>query len=157
MLDTIFIMKSVAKILLVVCLALTACHDQKQVDKDLILEYAAENGLSLNLGDEGLYYVIDVAGTGVRPDVASTVTVDYEGFTLDGQIFDSSYDRGMAATFPLANLIRGWQIGIPLFREGGSGTLFLPSHLAYGSDPPPGSGIGPDEVLIFNIELHTVE
>lgn len=139
------------------CLALISCTNQEEVDEELILEYITENGLDANVTEEGLYYVINEEGTGDRPNIASTVTVDYEGFTLDGIVFDSSYDRGVPATFPLASVIIGWQIGIPLFREGGSGTLLIPSHMAYGSNPPPGSGIGDNEVLVFNVELHTIE
>lgn len=139
------------------CLSLTSCEDQEKVDEELILEYIAENGLDASSTEEGLYYVINEEGTGDRPDITSTVTVDYEGLTLDGSIFDSSYDRGVPATLPLTNVIIGWQIGIPLFKEGGSGTLLIPSYMAYGTNPPPGSGIGRNEVLIFDVELHTIE
>ena len=139
------------------CLALTSCTDQESVDEELILDYIAENGLDANVTEQGLYYVIDEEGTGARPNLSSTVTVDYEGTTLDGNVFDSSYDRGVPATFPLNNVILGWRIGIPLFREGGAGTLLIPSHMAYGDEPPPGSSIGRNEVLIFDVELHTVE
>lgn len=139
------------------CFALPSCNDQDQADEELIVEYIAENELDARVTEEGLFYVIDEEGTGDRPTIASTVTVDYEGLTLDGSKFDSSYDRGVPATFPLTGVIRGWQIGIPLFREGGSGTLLIPSDMAYGNNPPPGSGIGRNEVLLFNVELHTVE
>ena len=132
-------------------------EDQRAVDEALILEYIADNGLDAVEGPEGLYAVIENEGAGARPDIGNTVEVHYEGFLLDGTKFDSSYDRGTPATFPLSGVIRGWQLGIPLFREGGKGTLLIPSHLAYGSRPPFGSGIPPNAVLVFTVELLKVE
>ena len=74
----------------------------------------------------------------------------YKGYLPDGTVFDQTPGTE-TATFPLAGLIRGWQEGIPLLKKGGKGTFFLPSVLGYGSS---GSGsIGPNEVLIFEIEL----
>lgn len=150
-------MKNLLMLILLACTGLISCESQETVDEELILKYIADNELNANATVEGLYYVIDEEGTGARPDITSTVTVDYEGFTLDGSIFDSSYDRGEPATFPLTNVITGWQLGIPLYREGGSGTLLIPSRMAYGNNPPPGSGIRRNEVLAFDVELHTVE
>lgn len=140
-----------------VLLFFTGCRkDQMEIDRVKIEEYLTENGLVAEKTDEGLYYIIENEGTGARPDLSSTVTVHYQGQTLDGDIFDSSYDRGQKSTFPLYAVIEGWQIGIPLFREGGKGKLIIPSHLGYGANPPPGA-IGKNEVLIFDIELFVVE
>ena len=130
--------------------------DYVEIDRQLIEEYLADNGLTAQTTDEGLYYIIVEEGTGERPSLESTVTVHYQGYTLDGDIFDSSYDRGEKSSFPLYAVIEGWQIGIPLFKEGGKGKLLIPSYLGYGSKPPPGP-IGKNEVLIFDIELFTVE
>jgi FKBP-type peptidyl-prolyl cis-trans isomerase len=128
-------------------------EDQREVDEDLIREYIADNSLDGREGEDGLFYVIEKEGNGARPELSSEVTVHYEGYLLDGDVFDSSYERGMPATFPLTGVIRGWQLGIPLFKEGGKGKLLIPSHLGYGSNPPPGSGIPRDAVLVFDIEL----
>lgn len=143
-------------------LFLLACSNddpeqQRMEDEQRILDYIAENNLDAQEGPEGLYYVIDQPGNGAQPEPSSTVVVHYEGFLLNGTKFDSSYDRGQPATFPLTGVIRGWQLGIPLFREGGRGTLLIPSHLAYGSNPPAGSGIPANAVLRFEVELLEVQ
>ncbi len=138
--------------------SITSCannddEDQRVKDDALIQEYIAENSLNAIEGPEGLYVVIDNTGTGTSPNINSTVEVHYEGSLLNGTIFDSSYERGTPATFPLAGVIRGWQLGIPYFAEGGKGTLLVPSHLAYGGNPPFGSGIPANAVLVFNVEV----
>jgi FKBP-type peptidyl-prolyl cis-trans isomerase FkpA len=133
---------------------LGACESaQAREDEDRILEYVAANGLAAQATPEGVYYVIDVEGTGPNPTLSGAVTVHYEGSLLDGTIFDSSYDRGSPSTFPLSGTIAGWQIGLPLFREGGSGLLIIPSGLAYGTNPPPGSVIPENAVLVFRVEV----
>jgi len=141
-------------------LVIVACNeedepevDQALVDEELILQYIDDNNLNAEEGPEGLYIVRDVEGTGASPTLNDVVVVDYEGFLLDGTKFDSSIDRGTPAEFPLSGLIRGWQLGIPLLKEGGRATLILPSALAYGNNPPPGSPIPVNAVLVFDIEL----
>ena len=69
----------------------------------------------------------------------------------------SSYSRGEPATFPLSNVIPGWQQGIPGMKVGGTRLLGIPAALAYGSSPPPGSGIAPDEPLWFVVTLRDVQ
>ncbi|MBR9860883.1 peptidylprolyl isomerase [bacterium] len=134
-----------------------SCEKQRvKKENESIEEYLDEKGLSAEKTEEGVYFIIDEVGTGDNPLASDDVTVDYEGYTLDEKVFDSSYERGKPATFNLQNVIEGWQIGIPLFREGGSGTLIIPSELAYGTNPPPGSGIEKNEVLVFDIELHQI-
>ncbi|HMT35931.1 MAG TPA: FKBP-type peptidyl-prolyl cis-trans isomerase, partial [Chitinophagaceae bacterium] len=81
------------------------------------------------------------------------VKVHYKGYKLNGEKFDSSYDRNEPIDFPLSGVIKGWTEGIPMLEEGGKGTLLIPSHLAYGQNGPPGSKIGPNEVLLFDVEL----
>ena len=82
--------------------------------------------------------------------------MDYEGYKLNGEVFDSSYERGERATFGLYQVIEGWQIGIPIIGEGGEITLIIPSDYAYGSNPPPGSSIGRNEVLVFDVKLYDI-
>jgi FKBP-type peptidyl-prolyl cis-trans isomerase FkpA len=144
--------------LLLIATVFCGCNkDQVAIDTDKIAEYLVDNNLAAEQTEDGLYYVITKEGTGERPDINSKVTVHYKGYKLNGDIFDSSYDRGQKSTFPLSGVIQGWQLGIPLFKEGGSGTLIIPSHLAYGNNPPNGSGIKKNEVLVFDIELFEVK
>ena len=106
-------------------------------------------GLTASRTEEGLYYVIDQLGTGDYPTVTSNVTVAYTGYFTDGSIFDGSSSSGI--TFNLQNVIDGWIIGIPKFKEGGNGTLLIPSALGYG--PNPTGSVPANSVLIFDVEL----
>lgn len=134
---------------------LFGCDQQAEVDLDLIQEYIQTNNLNAQSTEEGIYYVIERQGTGIKPDLGSTVTVHYEGYLLNGEIFDSSYQRGQKATFPLTGVIPGWQIGIPLFQEGGKGKLIIPSEYGYGKQAS--GSIPRNSVLVFDIELFSVE
>lgn len=96
-----------------------------------------------------------VVGDGPIAEVGDTVTVDYVGRLLDGTQFDSSYDRGVPFTFTAGSgqVIRGWDEGVPGMRVGGKRRLTIPHQLAYGGNPPAGSGIPPNASLTFDIEL----
>src|SRR4051812_32072321 len=97
-------------------------------------------------------------GTGAAATDTSTVVADYVGVSCStGKIFDSSYSSGQPATFPLANVIPGWQQGIPGMKVGGTRLLGIPAALAYGARPPVGSGIAPDETLWFVVTLRDVQ
>jgi FKBP-type peptidyl-prolyl cis-trans isomerase len=134
------------------------CNKESTVDEDkAIQDYLTANDLTAEKTAEGLYYIITKEGTGDRANITSTVTVHYRGYLLDGSVFDSSYDRAEKSTFPLANVIEGWQLGIPKLKEGGSGKLLIPSKLAYGERGQPNSSIGANEPLVFDIELFIVE
>lgn len=134
------------------------CNKESTVDEDkAIQDYLTANDLTAEKTAEGLYYIITKEGTGDRANITSTVTVHYRGYLLDGSVFDSSYDRAEKSTFPLANVIQGWQLGIPKLKEGGSGKLLIPSKLAYGERGQPNSIIGANEPLVFDIELFIVE
>jgi FKBP-type peptidyl-prolyl cis-trans isomerase len=134
----------------------SSCKEQSEKDQDLIEQYIEDNGLETEVTDEGIHYIITEQGQGQRPNITSVIEVHYEGFTLDDEKFDSSYDRGESAVFPLANLIQGWIIGLQLIEEGGAITLIIPSEYAYGNNPP-GGIIGRNEVLLFNLELIDVQ
>ena len=104
----------------------------------------------------GLQYEIIKAGTdNTKPTIASKVTCHYTGTLINGTKFDSSVDRGAPATFPLANVIRGWQEALQLMSVGSKWKLFIPADLAYGDNGPP--SIGPGATLIFDVELLAVE
>jgi FKBP-type peptidyl-prolyl cis-trans isomerase len=106
--------------------------------------------------DSGLQYKVVTAGTGTSPKATDKVTVNYRGTLVDGSEFDSSYKRGNPATFSLNQVIKGWTEGIQLMKEGGKFTFFIPSELAYGERGTPGGPIGPNAVLIFEVELLSI-
>ncbi len=129
--------------------------NQAETDQNLILDYLESNNLKAERTETGIYYIVEKKGDGATPTVSDNVKVHYKGFRLDGQTFDSSYDRGEPAVFPLGRVVQGWQQGIPLFNEGGKGTILIPSGLGYG---PRGAGadIPPNSVIAFDIELMDV-
>lgn len=102
--------------------------------------------------ESGLQYQIIKPGDGLRPTADDIVEVNYEGTNLDGKVFDSSYDRGEPATFPLRSVIKGWTEGIQLISEGGEVILWIPAELAYGGANM-GQDIRPNEALKFRVEL----
>jgi FKBP-type peptidyl-prolyl cis-trans isomerase len=104
----------------------------------------------------GLQYKVVKMGTGALPAANDKVTVNYEGKLLDGKIFDSSYERKQPASFQLSNVIRGWQEGLLLMKEGSTFELYIPSDLGYGDQGYP-PDIPGGSVLIFKVELIKVE
>ena len=126
---------------------------QNGIDDKLLKEYIKSKKLITEKTASGIYYVIDKKGNGKHATAADKVKVHYKGYKLDGSTFDSSYDRGQPIEFPLSGVIKGWTEGIPLFEEGGKGTLLIPSSLAYGQNAPAGSTIKANEVLLFDVEL----
>jgi FKBP-type peptidyl-prolyl cis-trans isomerase len=104
--------------------------------------------------DSGLQYRVIEEGDGdVRPAASDEVTVHYRGTLINDEEFDSSYERGEPATFPLNRVIPGWTEGVQLMTVGSTYQFFIPADLAYGNEPPPGSIIPPGAVLIFEVEL----
>ena len=108
--------------------------------------------------ESGLLYRIDRKGDeSIKPTATDKVTVDYEGKTKDGKVFDSSYERGQTATFPLSGVIPGWTEGLQLVGKGGQITLWIPSELGYGVYGSGSGAIGPNDALEFKVELHDVQ
>jgi FKBP-type peptidyl-prolyl cis-trans isomerase FkpA len=120
-------------------------------DKE-ITDYIEKNELIAEKSESGLYYVINEPGTGAQPTATSNVTVAYKGYLINGTKFTESPEEGYS--FNLNKVIEGWTEGIPYFKEGGSGILLIPSHLAYGSYNY--SGIPGGSVLIFEVKLISV-
>ncbi len=120
--------------------------------------FLAENGKkdSVVTTGSGLQYEIIEQGDGASPSASDNVTVHYKGTTIDGKVFDSSYDRGAPATFPLNRVIAGWTEGLQLMKEGAKYRFFIPSDLAYG-ERGAGRMIGPNSALIFEVELIKVQ
>ena len=100
----------------------------------------------------GLQYVVEKEGEGAQPTAEDEVTVHYTGRLLNGQVFDSSVQRGEPATFPLNRVIPGWTEGVQLMKEGAKYTFFIPSDPAYGPQGIP-NAIPPHSTLIFEVEL----
>lgn len=100
----------------------------------------------------GLHYQVLKAGKGRKPKGRDTVKVHYVGTLIDGTKFDSSVDRDEPAVFPVGAVIQGWVEGLQLMDEGSKARFVIPSELAYG-ERGAGDDIGPDEVLVFEVEL----
>ena len=108
---------------------------------------------SIVITDSGLQYEILREGEGTSPKAKDTVVVNYRGTLLNGAEFDSSYLAGREpAEFPLNRVIKGWTEGLQLMKEGAKFRFFIPSQLSYGTRGA-GIDIGPNETLIFEVEL----
>ncbi|OGP57772.1 MAG: hypothetical protein A2V65_06400 [Deltaproteobacteria bacterium RBG_13_49_15] len=104
----------------------------------------------------GLQYKVIQEGTGVSPKETDKATVHYRGTLIDGAEFDSSYKRGTPVTFPVNGVIKGWTEALKLMKAGSKWKLFIPSSLAYGETGTPGGPIGPNAVLVFEVELISI-
>ena len=141
-----------AFIFLISCADDDETKDYRAENEQEILDYIANNNLDATATGSGLYYVIDIEGTGAQPTSTSNVTVTYKGYYTDDTVFDESDANGLSIN--LQQVIAGWTEGIPLFKEGGEGMLLIPSHLAYGNE---GRGSIPGgAVLIFDVNLISV-
>ncbi|WP_020587860.1 FKBP-type peptidyl-prolyl cis-trans isomerase [Desulfobacter curvatus] len=121
-------------------------------------KFLEENGKKegVQTTESGLQYKVIIEGTGKKPAATDTVETHYEGKTLDGKIFDSSYQREQTTTFPLNGVIKGWTEALQLMAEGSKYELYIPSELAYGSAGSGGT-IEPYSTLIFTVELVAIK
>ncbi|MDB2705176.1 FKBP-type peptidyl-prolyl cis-trans isomerase [Pseudomonadota bacterium] len=125
---------------------------KQQAAQTFMAENAKKEGVVTT--ESGLQYEILKAGDGAQPTSEDKVIAHYKGTLLDGTVFDSSYDRGEPATFPVTGVIQGWQEVLPMMKEGGKWHVVIPANLAYGPrGAGQGSPIGPNETLEFDIEL----
>ena len=104
----------------------------------------------------GLQYKVIKSGTGRTPTLKDTVKVHYQGTLIDGTVFDSSIARGEPAVFPVKGVIAGWTEALLLMKEGDTYQLAIPASLAYGVAGA-GDKIGPNSVLVFDVELIDIE
>ena len=120
-------------------------------------KYLAENGKKEGVVTlpSGLQYQVLREGNGRKPSAKDTVKCHYEGFLIDGTVFDSSVQRGEPATFGLQQVIAGWTEGLQLMQEGAKYRFFIPYKLAYGEGGA-GAMIPPFATLIFDVELIAV-
>ncbi|MFC2087101.1 FKBP-type peptidyl-prolyl cis-trans isomerase [Bacteroidota bacterium] len=102
--------------------------------------------------ESGLQYKILQEGEGVSPNATNKVVCHYRGTLIDGTVFDSSYDRGQPVEFPVNGIIQGWTEALQLMKAGSKWMLYIPPNLAYG-ERGAGNNIGPNESLIFEVEL----
>jgi len=146
-------MKFYYTLFIVVVLLAVGCKNETCAEEKGLTsmdEYLENNNLMPQNGEQGLRYIIVEPGGEEKPNLNSFVTIRYVGMQTNDEIFDQSPGTD-TRRFALRNLIRGWQLGVPLIGAGGRITLFLPSSLAYG---PGGTGdICPNSELIFDIEL----
>lgn len=105
----------------------------------------------------GLKYVTLIEGTGSSPKSTDNVKVHYTGRLTDGTVFDTSINREYPPIFPIRSLIKGWNEVLQLMKVGGVAVVYIPSYLAYGTKGAPGTVIGPNADLIFEIQLLGIE
>ncbi len=105
----------------------------------------------------GLQYKVITQGTGETPIDGDVVKINYEGTTIDGEIFESSYERGEPIVYSINGFIAGWTEALKLMPIGSKYILYIPTEIAYNENPPPGSNIEPYSTLIFTVELLGIE
>ena len=126
----------------------------KAEGEQFLAENAKKEGVKTTAS--GLQYQVLREGNGKQPKATDQVECHYEGTLIDGTKFDSSYDRGQTATFPLNQVIAGWTEGLQLMHEGAKYRFFIPYQLAYG-ERGAGASIPPYAALIFDVELVAVK
>ena len=133
---------------------------EKQEQSDVLINLAAgekfmaENAKKAGVVtmENGMQYIVLKQSTGRKPTLADKVTTHYHGTLINGNVFDSSVERGKPSTFPLSGVIKGWQEGIPLMSVGSKYIFFIPAELAYGNRAI-GASIPSGSTLIFEVEL----
>jgi len=125
--------------------------EQKGAEGKTFLEENAKRD-DVTVTDSGLQYEVLSAGDGELPTAQSTVRTHYHGTLIDGTVFDSSYDRGQPAEFPVGGVIAGWTEALQMMPVGSKWRLYVPYDLAYGENGA-GGQIGPYATLIFDVEL----
>ncbi|MFI7857901.1 FKBP-type peptidyl-prolyl cis-trans isomerase [Pseudomonas promysalinigenes] len=117
--------------------------------KQFLVENAKRDGVTTLAS--GLQFEVLTAGDGAKPTRESNVRTHYHGTLIDGTVFDSSYDRGQPAEFPVGGVIAGWTEALQLMNAGSKWRLYVPSELAYGAQGV--GGIPPHSTLVFDVEL----
>ncbi len=144
---------------MILALVLTGCSNKDKEDHrcttaaedDASMQnYISANGITATKHASGMYYQIIEPGSGATPTISSTVKANYTGKFTNNTSFD-----GGVASFPLSGVIEGWQIGIPLIKQGGKVKLIIPPYLAYGCNDY--RGIPGNSVLVFDVELLEVQ
>ena len=134
------------------CLAQTPTPNERA--EKFLMENKTKEGVKTL--PSGLQYKVIKDGDGKTPKLTDTVVTHYRGTLLDGTEFDSSYKRNEPAEFPVNRVIKGWTEALQLMKEGSKWMLYIPPNLAYG-ERGAGRAIGPNETLVFEIELLKVK
>jgi FKBP-type peptidyl-prolyl cis-trans isomerase FklB len=142
--------------------AFNEIHERMQAAKQEQFEGAVKEGTEflaknaqreeVSVTESGLQYETINSGSGDSPTSESTVRVHYHGTLIDGTVFDSSYDRGEPAEFPVSGVIKGWTEALQLMSPGDKLRIYVPHDLAYGEQGA-GAAIGPFSTLVFDVEL----
>jgi len=141
---------TIASLFIFGLLSQTSCSKSSASETDQMTSYAAKNNITYVSDPSGVLYQIITAGNSNKPRLTSTITVTYTGKLMNDKTFDSG-----TITYPLNNLIPGWQIALPLIGEGGQIKILIPSSLGYGSS---GSGSIPgNSPLYFDVSLLKVK
>jgi len=122
----------------------------RKAGEDFLAENAKKDGVVVL--PSGLQYTVLTEGTGAQPKATDQVKCHYEGRLIDETVFDSSYQRGEPAVFPLNGVSAGWTEGVQLMKEGAKYRFFIPYNLAYG-ERGAGNSIPPYAALVFDVEL----
>ncbi|WP_166113092.1 FKBP-type peptidyl-prolyl cis-trans isomerase [Pseudoalteromonas sp. Z9A5] len=109
----------------------------------------------ITVTESGLQYEVLATGEGEKPTAESTVRVDYHGTLVNGTVFDSSYERGQPAEFPVGGVIKGWTEALQMMPVGTKWRIYVPHELAYG-ERGAGAAIAPFSTLVFDVELHEI-
>jgi FKBP-type peptidyl-prolyl cis-trans isomerase FklB len=126
----------------------------KKEGEEFLAKNKTESGVTTL--PSGLQYQVITEGKGDMAKATDTVTVNYRGTLIDGTEFDSSYKRGQPATFRVTGVIKGWTEALQLMKTGSKWKLFIPAELAY-AEHGSGQQIGPNAVLIFEVELVSIQ
>ncbi|TLP77814.1 FKBP-type peptidyl-prolyl cis-trans isomerase [Pseudomonas nitroreducens] len=119
------------------------------VGREYLVDNAKREGVTVL--PSGLQYEVLTTGEGAKPSREDTVRTHYHGTLVDGTVFDSSYERGQPAEFPVGGVIAGWVEALQLMNAGSKWRLHVPSELAYGGQAV--GSIPPHSVLVFDVEL----
>lgn len=128
-----------------------AGKEQLRIGQEFLDKNAKNEGVVTT--ESGLQYKVLRPGTGANPTASSRVKVHYKGAKLDGEQFDSSYDRGQPTEFGLSGVIAGWTEGIQYMTPGSKFIFWIPGPLAYGENGNPRAKIAPNQLLVFEVEL----
>ena len=124
---------------------------QAQKDENALIDYAVDKNLDVKKTASGMYYIIHKEGVGENYISGQPVNAHYQGYFLDGKVFDSSYKRGTPLTFNVGQMIPGWNEALMTMNSGTKAQLLIPSSLAYGARGFPGF-VPPNTPLIFDLE-----
>ncbi|MCL6295747.1 FKBP-type peptidyl-prolyl cis-trans isomerase [Jejuia spongiicola] len=126
-------------------------NDNKVAGENFLEENKAKEGVKTTAS--GLQYIVLKEGNGEKPEASSKVKVHYHGTNINGEVFDSSVDRGTPSEFFVNQVIKGWTEGLQLMPVGSKYKFFIPQELSYGAFPRQGGKIKPFDALVFEVEL----